>query len=63
MIAPEQWPSGTPVEIVAGMAKAKRGVIQRPADWRFGEQPQWFVRFEGELAERPIRQDFLRRLP
>jgi hypothetical protein len=63
VIAPADLKHGDPVEITEGMAKAKRGVVQRPADWRFGEQPQWFVRFEGEQTDRPIRQDFLRRLP
>lgn len=63
MIAPADLKHGDFIEVTAGMSKAKRGIVQRPADWRFGEQPQWFVRFEGELADRVVRQDFIRRLP
>lgn len=62
MIAPADLKHGDPVEITEGMAKARRGIVQRPANWRFGEQPQWLVRLEGSQTDSVIRQDFLRRM-
>jgi hypothetical protein len=62
MIAPGDLKHGDPVEITAGMSKARRGIVQRPADWRFGDQPQWFVRLEGSQTDSVIRQDYLRRM-
>lgn len=49
-----------PVEVISGLAKGMRGIVEEKARVTFGDIPVWSVRFEPPLGLRCIREDYLR---
>ncbi len=51
------------VEVVSGLAKGLRGIVEEKAEVTFGDTPVWSVKFEMPLGLRCIREDWLRVIP